>query len=181
MVGPPQHRLVLAGLAIDAGHPITTETLIDRVWDEAPAGARRTLHVAIARLRRVLEQATGRPAPLTRRSGGYLLDIDPDEVDALRLRGVLGKQAPSAERLKDVLTLWRGEPLAGLPGQWAARVRGALLHDCLSATVAWALAETAAGNAEAALARLVEADAAHPLVEGCATPCCPAATPPASR
>ena len=165
MVGPPQHRLVRAGLAVDAGHPITTETLIDRVWDEAPAGARRTLHVAIARLRRVLEQATGRPAPLTRRSGGYLLDIDPDEVDALRLRGVLGKQAPSAERLDDVLTLWRGEPLAGLPGQWAARVRGALLHDCLSATVAWALAETAAGNAEAALARLVEADAAHPLVE----------------
>ena len=165
VVGPPQHRLVLAGLAIDAGHPITTETLIDRVWDEAPAGARRTLHVAIARLRRVLEQATGRSAPLTRRSGGYLLDIDPDEVDALRLRGVLGKQSPSAERLNDVLTLWRGEPLAGLPGQWAARVRGALLHDCLSATVAWALVETAAGNAEAALARLVEADAAHPLVE----------------
>ena len=38
--GPRQQRHVLAALAADAGRPLTTEALIDRVWDEAPSGAR---------------------------------------------------------------------------------------------------------------------------------------------
>jgi DNA-binding SARP family transcriptional activator/tetratricopeptide (TPR) repeat protein len=163
-VGPPQHRLTLAALAVDAGHPVGVEALIDRVWDDAPGGARRTLHVAIARLRRVLERAADGPAPLIGRSGGYVLDIDPDGVDALRLRGLLGGP-PDAGRLREALHLWRGDPLAGLPGHWAERIRSAVLQDCVSAAVVWALAETAAGNPDAALGRLVELDSAHPLVE----------------
>jgi DNA-binding SARP family transcriptional activator/tetratricopeptide (TPR) repeat protein len=159
--GPPQHRLVLAALALDAGRPVGVETLVDRVWDEAPDGARRTLHVAVARLRRTLPDGV-----LTRRSGGYVLNVAPDAVDALRLRtAVAAAGGDGIERLRDVADAWRAEPLAGLPGRWAARTRAALTQDALHAAVAWARAEIAAGHPEATVARLVALDGEHPLVE----------------
>jgi hypothetical protein len=71
-VGPPQRRHVLAALAVDAGRPVTTETLIDRVWDEAPDGARRALQVHLSNLRGLLERVSRQedaPAGLARRSG----------------------------------------------------------------------------------------------------------------
>src|SRR3954447_5199675 len=112
-LGPPQQRLVLAALALDAGRPVGTATLIDRIWDEAPNGARRALHVHITRLRRLL---TGEAAaePLVRRSGGYVLDVDPDQVDALRFERLLDRarepDCTDGDRLgllRQAVALWR--------------------------------------------------------------------------
>src|SRR5687767_7723812 len=75
--GPPRQRSVLAALLVDAGRPVTWESLVDRVWGRTPPeGARHALHTHIARLRRVLADVgeDGRPVPLVHRSGGYLLD-----------------------------------------------------------------------------------------------------------
>jgi DNA-binding SARP family transcriptional activator/tetratricopeptide (TPR) repeat protein len=155
--GPPQHRLVLAALALDAGRPVAVETLVDRVWDEAPDGARRTLHVAVSRLRRTLPGGV-----LSRRSGGYVLDVAPEAVDALRLRCAV---VAGGDRLRGVADAWQAEPLAGLPGRWAARTRAALAQEALHAAVAWARAESAAGRPEVTVARLVALDGEHPLVE----------------
>src|SRR5256885_5202715 len=55
-LGRPQQRLVLAVLLVNAGRLVSTELLIERVWDGAPDGARRTAHVHITRLRRLLAQ-----------------------------------------------------------------------------------------------------------------------------
>lgn len=77
-LGRPQQRLVLAVLLVEAGRPVSIETLIDRVWRQAPSGARRVLQVHITRLRQTLD------IPLLYRSGGYLLDLPPDRVDMHR-------------------------------------------------------------------------------------------------
>src|SRR6266545_3322648 len=52
-VGPSRQRAVLAALLVDAGRPVTVETVIDRVWgDTPPDRVRHTLYVYVARLRK---------------------------------------------------------------------------------------------------------------------------------
>jgi DNA-binding SARP family transcriptional activator/tetratricopeptide (TPR) repeat protein len=164
--GPPQQRLVLAALLADPGRLVPAETLIDRVWGEdPPAAARRGLHVHIARIRRLLSD----DEPLMYSSGGYLLEIDPDRVDLHRFRRlVTGAAQPGAERLallREALALWRGTPVAGLAGRWAAEVRDIWSRMHMDAMMAWADAEVDAANPGPAVDALTELAADHPLVE----------------
>jgi hypothetical protein len=56
-VGSARLALGLAGLAIEAGRLVPVESLVDRVWGDAPPErARRTMHAYVARLRRLFEQ-----------------------------------------------------------------------------------------------------------------------------
>ena len=168
--GPPQRRAVLAALAVDAGRPVTAETLVDRVWgDEAPERARRALHAHVTRLRRLLDEAGAEPA-LPRSSGGYLLDVDPECVDLHRFRRLRdrARDRPDAEGallLRQALDLWRGEPLAGVAGAWAARQREGWRREYLDAVPAWAASELATGNARAVIGPLTELVGEHPLLE----------------
>jgi DNA-binding SARP family transcriptional activator/tetratricopeptide (TPR) repeat protein len=170
----PQRRHVVAALAVDAGRPVAVETLIDRIWEHAPAGARRTLQTHITRIRRLLEQASapGQQVSVTRRSGGYVLDIDPECVDLHRFRRLVESardasltEGERAALLRDALRLWRGEPLAGLPGEWAARTRQGWIQQRLDAATAWAGAELRSGNGERVIVPLTELGSAHPLAE----------------
>lgn len=172
--GPPQQRLVLAVLAARPGRPVTVETLIDRVWDQAPDGARRTLHVQVARIRRALRDADPAHAAelLRRRSGGYVLDLPPDRVDLGRWRRLLSRSrepdrsdADRVRILDDAMRLWRGDPLAGLPGEWAARTRDALRQEHLQSVVAWADAALDGGKPDVVVSLLTEVAAEHPLAE----------------
>jgi DNA-binding SARP family transcriptional activator len=173
-LGPPQQRRVLAVRASTASQVVSVETVIDRVWDQAPAGARRTLHVAITRLRRILERAdTADQAPwIAYRDGGYLLQADPDRVDVVRYQRLVtcarDPHCPEGERvasLRQALELWRGEPLAGLSGAWATRTRWAWSQRHLDTVIAWARAELEAGDPAAVVAPLRELAAEHPLTE----------------
>ena len=70
-VGTAKQRCVLAVLALEANHVVPVETVIDRVWDQAPPEAARALvQTYVARLRRAFADC-GMPAALTYRSGGY--------------------------------------------------------------------------------------------------------------
>src|SRR5882724_8312553 len=126
-LGTVKQRTVLAALAVDAGRLVSWSELADRVWNEAPAGgARQVLYTYANRIRRLLEGAgatTGPQARLVRRSGGYLLQLDPNEVDVHRFRRLAAaaadRQHGEAERarlLGAALDLWLGSPLADLPG-----------------------------------------------------------------
>ncbi len=171
--GPPQQRCVLAALLVDAGRVVTTESLIDRVWDEAPVAARRNTQALVARLRRILEQAST-PSAVVRvegRGGGYVLEADPDWVDVLRFRRMV-EQARGADHdatrvalLDQALGLWRGEPLSGLSGAWVDRTRQAWRQQYLDAVVAWARAKLRTGGAAEVIGRLTELAGEHPLVE----------------
>ncbi|MFC4631347.1 tetratricopeptide repeat protein [Promicromonospora alba] len=130
-LGTARQRAVLAALLIEPGVPLSSDQLVERVWGTtAPRSARQTLHSYISRLRSVLGDAGG-PAP-TRRSGGYVLDVDAAAVDLHRFRALV-TQARSADGdtagslWQDAMALWRGAPFAGLDSDW--------LH-CLAVTLA---------------------------------------------
>jgi DNA-binding SARP family transcriptional activator/tetratricopeptide (TPR) repeat protein len=173
-LGSPKERTVLAALATDAGRVVGMDTLVDRVWGQrTPADPRPTLYVYIARIRRALREAAGGRQRVHRRSGGYLLDVDPSIVDANRFRGLVDQargsgalaDAERAAMLREALALWRGEALAGLPGDWAARVRDGWRRQRLDAVVAWAAAERAAGDPVAPLGPLADLVDEHPMDE----------------
>ncbi|MCY1136605.1 BTAD domain-containing putative transcriptional regulator [Actinoplanes sp. Pm04-4] len=162
-VGEPRQRTVLAALACEAGRVVTAETLIDRVWGEAvPARARHSLQSHLARVRGALRR--GGVDPLVRRSGGYLLDLPADQVDLLRFRALAGAHGDVAQ-LRSAVRLWRGEPLAGLTGDWPAAMRAAWDAERLLAVVAWAEAELATGDPAAVIGPLGAIVREQPLAE----------------
>jgi DNA-binding SARP family transcriptional activator/tetratricopeptide (TPR) repeat protein len=172
--GGARQRGVLAALAVDAGRPVPVETVVDRVWDDlAPARARHALHVYIARLRKVIDRAGDTGADrLVHRSQGYVLDVDPDIIDIHRFRGLVDlasdRNCPDTERtalLRQALDLWRGAPLADLPGEWAGRVRETWRQQRLDAIVLWAQAGLRQGNAATITAELTAMTVEYPLAE----------------
>ncbi|MFD4510233.1 BTAD domain-containing putative transcriptional regulator [Streptomyces sp. NPDC058457] len=175
-VGPPQRRTVLAALAVDTGRPVPADVLVRRVWGaDPPDGARRALHAHVARLRRLCEQTEDSGHSrlrLVRRSGGYLLEAREDQVDIHRFRQLAGRARETgrtdearAALLREALGLWHGEPLAGLGGQWAARVREAWRRQHVDAAVAWAHVESRVSDPVAVIGPLTELLDAYPLVE----------------
>ena len=137
-----QPRATLALLALRAGERVATEELIEGIWDSgAPAQARHALHVFVSELRRRL----GHDAIATT-TGGYELMVERSCVDAWRF-DELGRRAaaePAARLvplLREALALWRGAPLADVPGTpvltaWAKELderRYAALESCLAA------------------------------------------------
>jgi DNA-binding SARP family transcriptional activator/tetratricopeptide (TPR) repeat protein len=174
-LGRPQLRTVLAALAVEAGQPVSADTLVDRLWDGAPPkGARGVLYTHITRIRRALESAEGNPrrAVLVRRAAGYVLEVDPDNIDLHRFRRLTAaaRDVRQADRdrvglLREALGLWRGTPLAGVRGHWAARSRVGWRQQRLDAAVAWAQAELRLGRGGQVVGAVRELLAEYPLAE----------------
>ncbi|MFD5096606.1 tetratricopeptide repeat protein [Amycolatopsis thailandensis] len=168
-VGEPRQQHILAVLLLEAGRTVGHDSLVTRVWGESPPKqVRRSLQAHITRIRRVLEQADPGSAWLVRDAGGYRLDVRPDQVDVFRFRNAVRDESADRAALTEALGLWRGEPLAGLSGEWAERTRRTLSQEHEAAVVAWAAAEIRAGQAAATVIRLTELVEEHPLHEGAA-------------
>ncbi|MEV6543565.1 tetratricopeptide repeat protein [Streptomyces sp. NPDC051665] len=189
-LGPAKRRTVLAALLVDAGRWVPAETLIDRVWGEAPpAQVRATLYAHVARIRRVLAETgpelsalsggdlEGPEAPsstteLVRGPAGYRLGLAPDLVDVHRFRSLVtrarrtkGSDAARVLTLREAIGLWQGTPLAGVPGEWAARTRESWVHQYVDAVLAWAEAELRVGGHLVVVDALSVLVAEHPLIE----------------
>jgi DNA-binding SARP family transcriptional activator len=126
-VSAPRQRALLASLVLRANQPVPVERLVGELWgDDPPDKARVALRMAVVRLRRLLAASDpdgGQGARLVTSAGGYLLQIDPDQVDAFRFermaasgRAALaeGDAEEAARRLGAALALWRGPALAGV-------------------------------------------------------------------
>jgi DNA-binding SARP family transcriptional activator len=138
----------MAALAVDAGRVVPAETLIDRVWGaNPPDGARRSLHAHVARIR-----ALHAEVQVLRRAGGYVLEMPPDQVDLLRFQRLA--QDREYASLRQALTLWRGDPLTGLTGSWATRIRESLRRQHLDVVVGLARAELRIGNTVGVMGQL---------------------------
>jgi DNA-binding SARP family transcriptional activator len=177
-IGGPRERSLVAALAVDAGRPVPVETLIDRVWGQAPpARARHALQVYVSRLRGLLRRVAEGAAPVrvVHGAGGYLLDVDPDRVDLHRFRRMVeharDRQCPDPVRvtvLESALALWRGPLLGNLPVDWATRARPAWEQRHLEAVQSWAHASLRIGDPAAVIARLTDLVVEHPLAESSA-------------
>ncbi len=164
-------RALLAALALRHGAVASSESLIDALWGEsAPDSAASLLRVYVAQLRRVLPE--GR---LVTRAPGYLLRIEPGELDALRFEE-LHADARRASAEGDVrlaralygraLALWRGDALADLVTEPFAHLEAARLDDLRLACLEERLdADLALGRHAEVLPELERLAAEHRLRE----------------
>ena len=112
-LGGPKQRGLLAILVLEAGRVVPTDRLIDSLWgEEAPKTATASLQNAVGRLRRALGSDV-----LDTRAPGYVLNVDPHQIDARRFEQALAdaRRLPAEERralLQSALALWRGPALA---------------------------------------------------------------------
>ena len=135
-LGSARARCVLAILLLTPRTIVPAPTLIDRLWDtRPPPKARESLSVYITRLRTSLRQTLGDSVRLAGRANGYVLDVDPEAIDVHQFRR-LRRQAKAltasgdydhaASLLREADGLWRGQALAGIRGDWVARMRDSL-------------------------------------------------------
>jgi DNA-binding SARP family transcriptional activator/tetratricopeptide (TPR) repeat protein len=144
-LGSARARCVLAILLLSPRTIVPADTLIDRLWDSRPPPkARESLSVYIARLRASLRQAIGDSARLAGRASGYVLDLDPEAVDLHQFRrmrrqadalAASGDYEHVAVMLREADRLWRGQALAGIQGEWVARMRESLEEERRAAIV----------------------------------------------
>ncbi|MEU9084862.1 BTAD domain-containing putative transcriptional regulator [Streptomyces sp. NPDC048357] len=137
--GPPQQQATLAVLVLRAGHVVPLHELTAAVWGEsAPGSAVMILRTYVWRLRKLLEGGeSGKTGAriLESANDGYRLAVPPGSVDAVRAEELAAKAARAhaagepevcAEALAEAGSLWRGEPLAGVPGPFAESQRSRL-------------------------------------------------------
>ncbi|MEV0968062.1 AfsR/SARP family transcriptional regulator [Microtetraspora glauca] len=118
--GAGKPRLLLALLLSRARSPAPIEWLTGAMWgDHPPPSARRNIQLYVYRLRRVLG-----PDRILGHRDAYSVDASDEEVDALRFRRLTGEgdaalaegdHRRAAERFKEALALWRGEPYGDFP------------------------------------------------------------------
>src|SRR6266545_3322493 len=125
-LGSARQRAVLGLLLLHPNQVVPTELLIAVLWGERPPpDAHRLLQDHVAALRRALGggRAEGSPLVLVTREPGYLLVLDPGQVDAHRFtrlaaqgRRALAEGDPggAARTLREALALWRGPALGDL-------------------------------------------------------------------
>ena len=124
---------LLVRLALDAGLVVRTDRLVEDLWAAGAATTQRnTLQSKIAKLRRAL----GEPPVVASGDGGYTLNVEPSDVDALAvLRDAgaasrlldAGDHRGAAELCASTLPRYRGEvlPAAG-DGEWVLPHRARL-------------------------------------------------------
>jgi len=145
------------------------------VWDEnPPPKAREGLSTYITRIRRTLQRAVGDQAQIAMRSGGYVLDVDPETVDLRRFDRLRrqadamagsGDNAHAALLLREADALWRGEALAGLPGEAMARLRHSLDMERRAALLERVRLELGLGSHGDLVGELLRLSARYPLDE----------------
>ena len=141
-------QALLGVLALHAGEVVPAARLVDELWGEAPpATAGKLIQGYVSALRKALG-----PGTIVTRGRGYVLDADPQAVDAARFErlAAAGETALAADpagaeaRLAEALALWSGAPLEGLEVEGPARgelerlteLRLAALEDRLEAGLA---------------------------------------------
>lgn len=138
-----RHRELLGLLAAARGRTVSTDRLVDELWEDAPPGAVGAVRTFIGELRRILEPdrpPRTPPAALVTTGGGYALRLAPDDVDLwraeqrLRSAGDLGLDAREPV-LAAALAEWHGSPFEEFRARpWAAAER-ARIAELRAATV----------------------------------------------
>ncbi|MEV6599733.1 AfsR/SARP family transcriptional regulator [Actinoplanes sp. NPDC051346] len=127
----PKLRQVLALLAMNANTVVSTDQIIEELWEERPpSSATTTLQTYVYHLRKLYQLGLGgrgpadhydaAPPTLHRSSNGYILSLDEGAVDsaeflrlAERARTQLeaGSVETAADTIRAALALWRGPAL----------------------------------------------------------------------
>jgi WD40 repeat protein/DNA-binding SARP family transcriptional activator len=168
-LGGPKQRSVLASLLVRPNQVVSADDLIDQLWGEDPPDtARKTLQSYVTHLRRALG-----PDRLEWRAPGYVLHLDPQELDAARFeslvresRAVKGHPDRSAALYRQSLELWRGPAFADLGGDGALAAEAHRLEELrLEALEGRLAADLDAGRHAELIPELAALTREHPLRE----------------
>jgi DNA-binding SARP family transcriptional activator/tetratricopeptide (TPR) repeat protein len=120
-----KQRAVLAALLLEGNRVVSLDALAEVLWGSAPPpSARVTVQNYVVRLRKALGESN-RDRIMTR-PGGYLITVDPGELDVSRFEDLVGAARSAARdgswqvvaaRAGAALSLWRGEPLEGVESE----------------------------------------------------------------
>jgi DNA-binding SARP family transcriptional activator/ABC-type branched-subunit amino acid transport system substrate-binding protein len=175
-LGRGKERSVLAILLLHANEVVRAESLIDELWgQEPPATAAKTVQVYVSRLRKAFAGAGCPDGVLLTRGGGYVLRVEPGQLDAQifelglaeseRLLAV-GAADEASETLQRVPALWRGPALADFTYEPFAELESGRLEELWLVAVEQRIAaDLALGAHTAVVAELETLVARHPLRE----------------
>jgi len=167
-------RALLAALLLNANTVVSEDQLAEALWGETPpSSATASLRNHVMRLRRLLGEESG--ARIRAVAPGYLIRVEPGELDLdsfaeLCASGRVAAQsrqwAKASEDLKAALGLWRGAPLADVPGMHQdARIQQLL--EARSQAIAERIeADLELGRHQEVISELQRLTADQPLHEG---------------
>jgi DNA-binding SARP family transcriptional activator/tetratricopeptide (TPR) repeat protein len=134
-LGPRKQRLLLALLVCRPGAAVSTDELVDALWDASPPpSAGENLRAYVQSLRKAL----GADTIVGRRRLGYTLAVDPGAVDSVEfVRSAhdgaaalrLGDPTTARTLLNYGLGLWRGRPFADIASSGALAAETARLEE----------------------------------------------------
>jgi predicted ATPase/DNA-binding SARP family transcriptional activator len=174
-LGGPKQRAVLAFLLLRANEVVPRERLIDELWGERPPpAARETIKVYVGRLRKLFSATGSRPRLVTR-GGGYVLEVDPEQLDLQRFLRLVdaashavaaSDAARAAADLRAALALWRGSPFTELGDVPFARTERVRLQELRLAALEERLeADLALGHESELVGELERLVTEHPFRE----------------
>ncbi|MFI5982181.1 AfsR/SARP family transcriptional regulator [Streptomyces sp. NPDC051555] len=125
-IPPGRQEVILAALLLEAKRVVSTDYLVDLIWDDEPPDTARTqVQICVSRLRKLFSTA-GIAAAITTRPPGYVLQTDGDSVDAAvfarrvadaRTAAKQGRAAEAVELLRAAGELWLGDCLSGVSSE----------------------------------------------------------------
>ncbi|MER7763765.1 BTAD domain-containing putative transcriptional regulator [Streptomyces sp. NPDC097619] len=125
-VPPGRQEVILAALLLEADRVVSTDYLVDLIWeDEPPDTARTQVQICVSRLRKLFTKA-GVAAAITTRPPGYVLKTEGELVDSVlfarrvadaRIAARQGYLGTAAELLRQASELWEGACLSGIPSE----------------------------------------------------------------
>jgi DNA-binding SARP family transcriptional activator len=164
-LGGQKQRAVLALLLLRANHVVATDFLIDALWGaNPPRTATTSLQNSVSALRKLLG-----PDVLVTQAPGYRLVVTDSDLERFQrlveeARGLEPEER--AERLREALSLWRGDPLPEFAFEDFAEADIRRLEELRLATLEDRIdADLAAGRAAELVPELVGLVAQQPLRE----------------
>jgi len=162
-----RQRKLLAILVLHSGEAVSTDRLIEELWDgKPPETAVKALQGYVSSLRKQLG-----PETIGTVGTGYRLIAAPEDTDAGRFEELLAEarpleRAPAAAKLREALGLWRGPALADFAYDEFARSEIDRLEDLrLTAVERRIDLELALGHHDDLAPELEALVRAHPLRE----------------
>ncbi|GIG58353.1 SARP family transcriptional regulator [Longispora fulva] len=131
-------RCLFGLFLLNIGAPVTIDRLTFLLWGEhPPEQSRSTLQVLVSRLRAWLtaHRADEYGVRLVTRAGGYVLEGDPERVDAHRFRRLCEEGRSASDPvdrlalLRKGLALWHGPPIADVGTEYVRQAVGQALEE----------------------------------------------------
>jgi DNA-binding SARP family transcriptional activator/streptogramin lyase len=168
-----RQRALLAILALNAGDVVSSDRLLEELWDgQPPPTAAKALQNLVSQLRRTIDPEQS--GVLLTRAPGYVLDIEPRAIDARRFERLASEghaalehePAQAGAQLREALALWRGDALAEFAYQRFAQTEIARLDEIRAGALEGRIdADLALGRHAELVPELETLTADHPLNE----------------